>query len=257
MRYLSLGRLLGGCGILWALCLPVVTWAGSLPPTSGGTPGTSDIPSPQTFLYTLDGGSSTVTGSLGSIGFTNATWRFTALGSTADVTTGTFGEQNQPYYFLPTTVTLLLTEGQTTLRATLDQPTGTQWGIMSIDLDDTELSDLQAAGFVLLGGQTADPPGAGLANSTGNGDPGLYNSLMAPGIWNGGDPAFFADSHLINTSLGQLVLTSINDVINTGSFSITPATVPEPTSLGLAVLAAGGVAMLRRSRNRRPLGSSA
>ena len=223
----------------------LASWAGSVQADPLPPPVVAD------FRYLLDGGDTTVTGTLGGVSFTNARWQFSAVANPSLVTSGLYGIDNLPYYFLPATIQMRLDDGNVVLTATLDPVAGADWGVISIDLADTQVPGLAAAGMILLSPAAGDPAGAGLTNFTGDGDAGLYNTLTAPGIWHGGAPSIFSELNLASTSSGQFVRTSFTDISGTGFFQIAPATIPEPGTLSLTLIALAGATILHRHRARK------
>jgi hypothetical protein len=253
MKLRSLGCLLTWFGFILTSIIATPAVAGVLPPGPGGAPGgltPQDVPA--LFRYVLDGGTSTVSGSLGGSSFTNATWQFSAVGDPSLVTTGTIGPDNVPYYFLPTTVHLRLQEGSRVLTATFTPVQAGEWGVISADIlfEDGQQINSEAAGMVLLDPQ-GTTPGAGLINSPGNGDSGLYNPLSTLGFWNGGNPEIFSELNLASTSRGQLLITSFNAATGTGYFEVTTATIPEPSTLALTLLALASIPLINHARTRQ------
>ena len=92
--------------------------------------------------YTLDGGNSTISGSVGGTSFTNESWTMTATADSNQVQSGTVSDGTPtgqlPVYFLPTTVTLWI-GGTSSPVATVTMSNYTSgsssfvWGVFSAD----------------------------------------------------------------------------------------------------------------------------
>ncbi|MDA7640961.1 VPDSG-CTERM sorting domain-containing protein [Opitutaceae bacterium] len=195
--------------------------------------------------YTLDGGNSTMDGSVGSLSFTNAAWALTATADPSQVETGSAALLNT--YFLPTTVTLSISDsvnGVTSM--SLNDFTDYKWGVFTSDFgpisfggfgawDTRQQSSFQSdAAFVVTG------------------DPGLYSNLGTAGSWNGGQTGYagLASPGLTNfeTSIGTLHLTVETGVSPTGKFEIVGASVPDKGST--AALLGAGLFVLAAARRR-------
>ena len=178
------------------------------------------------------GGTATVTGTVGSLSCTNATWKLTAVADPADVQAGFCVV---PFYYVPTTVTLTLQDGSSPLSMTLLDPAGAQWSAFSVDCDSF-VAGMAGLGFVPVFSPTANETGAGITLGGGyGGTPGGYNDLSVRGTWSGGRTSFWNTADSYSTSLGAFTLTSKSEETGTGFFRIT--SIPEPGSAALCGLA--------------------
>ncbi len=199
--------------------------------------------------YTLDGGNSTISGSVGGTNFTNESWTMTATADSSLVQNGTFSGLGGaiPTYFLPTTVTLWI-GGTSSPVATVTMSNYTSgsnsfvWGVFSNDTSATYGQGRHASGFSPADLSTTPywtaSTGAGVNNYFG-GTPGIYNDLSASGIWTGVSFIWSTDKNYM-TSGGTLVLTGVSSGAN-GTWTI--AAVPGG---GVAVLLAAGAVRRRR-----------
>jgi hypothetical protein len=216
-----------------------------------------------TMTYTLDGGNSTMDGSVGSLSFTNAAWSLTATADPSQVETGSVvGDMrgnpfSLPVYFLPAAATLSISDsvnGVTSM--SLNDFADYNWGVVTIDYNYI------AAGMELAGigffdtRQQSSFLSEGLFSvftSPSSGDTGLYSNLGTAGSWNGGQTLYSGpyDEGLQNleTSIGTLTITSFQDGTSpTGKFEIAGASVPDTGST--AALLGVGVAALAFARSR-------
>jgi hypothetical protein len=199
--------------------------------------------------YTLDGGNSTISGSVGGTNFTNESWTMTATADSSLVQNGTFSGLGGaiPTYFLPTTVALWI-GGTSSPVATVTMSNYTSgsnsfvWGVFSSDTSATYGQGRHASGFSPADLSTTPywtaSTGAGVNNYFG-GTPGIYNDLSASGIWTGVSFIWSTDKNYM-TSGGTLVLTGVSSGAN-GTWTI--AAVPGG---GVAVLLAAGAVRRRR-----------
>jgi hypothetical protein len=202
--------------------------------------------------YTLDGGNSTISGSVGGTNFTNESWTMTATADSSLVQNGTFSGLGGaiPTYFLPTTVALWI-GGTSSPVATVTMSNYTSgsnsfvWGVFSSDTSATYGQGRHASGFSPADLSTTPywtaSTGAGVNNYFG-GTPGIYNDLSASGIWTGVSFIWSTDKNYM-TSGGTLVLTGVSSGAN-GTWTIANASaVPGG---GVAVLLAAGAVRRRR-----------
>jgi hypothetical protein len=198
--------------------------------------------------YTLDGGNSTMDGSVGKLSFTNAAWSLTATADPSQVETGIASGAN--IYFLPTTVTLSISDsvnGVTSmlLNDYLDDFLDYKWGVFTGD------SPLAFGGFGLFDTRQQSSFQSDAAFAVG-GDPGLYSNLGTAGSWNGGQTVYGGlaspGSTNFETSIGMLYLTVEQGVSPTGKFEIVGASVPDKGST--AALLGAGLFVLAAARRR-------
>jgi hypothetical protein len=218
----------------------------------------SDSSSAAPLNYTADGGTSVISGTVGSLAFTNATWVLTATADPSTVLSGTlqFGMSNLPTYFLPASVTLQIADsvnGTTTM--TLLNYLGGTWGVLSADYSSLLGAGAGALGFGAFN-TSAEPwqissqaAEFGLVTGGGfGGTAGAYNNLGTPGIWLGGQASAPVTSEYLVTSLGTMSWSATTDGISSGSFTI--AAVPEPSTyaMALAGIACAGFRMFRHRK---------
>jgi hypothetical protein len=208
--------------------------------------------------YTANGGTSVMSGTVGSLAFTDATWVLTATADPATVLSGTLqaGTSNFPTYFLPASVTLQITDsvnGTTTM--TLLNYLGGTWGVFSLDYGSFFGPGVGGAGFGVV--NTSAAPwqfpsqaaefGLGTGGSFG-GTPGIYTDLGTPGTWLGGQAGVPITSEYLDTSLGTMNWSATTSGTSTGSFTIAPVPEPSTYTMALAGLACGGYTMFRRRK---------
>jgi len=201
--------------------------------------------------YTLDGGDSQITGTVGSTSFNLASWTMTATADSSQVQSGT--EQGVPYYFIPTTVTLWV-GGTSSPVATVTMSNYTSgsnslvWGVFSADYSSVFGPGAGGAGFAPIDLSTTPDwtsgPGAGAIGSGARGAPlQIFNDLSYSEVWSAWGTFFLDDSVTYQTSGGLLVLTDVSNGAN-GTWTIANASaVPGG---GVAVLLAAGVVRRRR-----------
>ena len=192
--------------------------------------------------YTLDGGDSQITGTVGSTSFNLASWTMTATADSSQVQSGT--EQGVPYYFIPTTVTLWIggTSNPVATVTMSNYSSGSNnfvWGVFSGDYSSYFGQGAGSSGFGPMDLSTTPDwttsSGAGLNNISG-GTPGIYNNLSASGVWTG-SAGFWSQTY--ETSGGTLTVTGRSN--GPGTWTIT--SVPGG---GVAVLLAAGLVRRRR-----------
>ena len=211
--------------------------------------------------YTLDGGNSTISGSVGGTSFTNESWTMTATADSNQVQSGTVSDgtpSGAPVYFLPTTVTLWI-GGTSSPVATVTMSNYTSgsssfvWGVFSADY-----SNLPAASVFppFAGGAGFGPadlsttpnwtsgPGAAVIAGGALGAPlWIFNDLSYSEVWSAWGTFFLDDSVTHQTSGGLLTLTNVTNGTG-GIWAITNASaVPGG---GVAVLLAAGASRRRR-----------
>jgi len=221
------------CGVMCGLLL-----AGMVPNVSAGL-----------MKYTVNSGTGTLTGTVGTTSFTNATWELTAIADSANVQTVTYLSNST--YFLPTTVTLTLHEGSNVYTMELVDPSGAQWGVASTQFQVYFFGQFLSheAGFFMPYDAAASYTGAG--TTTGplyGGDPGLYTDLSVPGQWTG-FTNFWGSDMQYTTSLGAFSYSNSTPSVD-GYFKV--QSIPEPGTLSLLTVA--GVALVafrRRAMNVR------
>lgn len=207
------------------------------------------------FTYTAASGTQTMSGTVGSLSFTNATWVMQATADPANVVSGTieFAGSLHPIYFVPASVSLSITDsvnGVTTM--SVNNPPGQSWGVFSVSYNAL-IPGASGLGFGAYNtgtspwGYDPDTPEFGLVNGGSfGGTPGAYNNLGSAGTWLGGEVAPGVLSETLSTSLGIMTRSAISSGANTGSFVIVPE--PSTNAMALVGLASGGYSMWRRRK---------
>jgi MYXO-CTERM domain-containing protein len=192
--------------------------------------------------YTLDGGGSRITGSIGGVTFTSASWTMTATANSSQVQSGT--DSGAPVYFVPTTVTLRIEQTSSPVATVtmLDYSSGSNnfvWGVFSGDYSSYLGPGIGVSGFGPVDVSTTPDwtfvESAGLNNFSG-GTPGIYNNLSASGSWSGSAGLW---SQTYETSGGTLTVTSRSNSAGTWTITSVPGG-------GVAVLLAAGLVRRRR-----------
>ncbi|MFM1889809.1 MAG: hypothetical protein RLZZ565_566 [Planctomycetota bacterium] len=194
--------------------------------------------------YTLDGGGSRITGSIGGVSFTSASWTMTATADSSQVQSGT--DQNAiPVYFIPTTVTLRIEQTSSPVATVtmLDYSSGSNnfvWGVYSADFSSYFGPGTGASGFGPVDVSTTPnwtmAAGTARLNNISGGTPGIYNNLSASGSWSG-SAGFWSQTY--ETSGGTLTVTSLSNSAGTWTITSVPGG-------GVAVLLAAGLVRRRR-----------
>jgi hypothetical protein len=198
------------------------------------------------FTYTLSG--SSITGTLGSTGFTGASWSMTMTADPATVISGTYsvgpgGSTKFPYKYVAGSPHVTINTGSSTLTATLVPATvGNTVGLISYGVS-TNLTNTYNQ-FQELSPAAVSPPSLSLGVSSAS-----LNSLDAIGSF--GVNQYQNATASFNTDQGTLSLNSSFSNI-TGSFTITAVPEPSTYAMALAGLACGGWQMFRRRRLRQP-----
>lgn len=206
--------------------------------------------------YTLDGGNSTISGSVGGTNFTNESWIMTATADSNQVQSGTVNDGTTPAgaYFVPTTVTLWI-GGTSSPVATVTMSNYTSgsnslvWGVFSADASSGFGPAAGLAGFAPFDLSTTPDwtigPGAAVIASGALGGPlWIFNDLSYSEVWSAWGTFFLDSSVTHQTSGGLLVLTDVNGDGSNGTWTIANASaVPGG---GVAVLLAAGVVRRRR-----------
>lgn len=212
--------------------------------------------------YSLTSGTFTISGTVGSQAFANATWVATVTVDSSGVLSGIsdtrpLGQGNTlPTYFLPATISLTINDpisGPTSM--ILNSPGGATTGIVSYDYDRFA-SGVGANSLVALSGSGSVPSpwvedlSFGFNLATGGalgGTPNSYNTLSTTGTWLGG--TVLAGASSASTNLGNLSFAESN-APGTGTFAITA--VPEPSTIAGALMGVGilGRVMTRRRRRK-------
>jgi len=190
--------------------------------------------------YSFNSGSATITGSIGSTSFSNATWSMSTTADTSALATGTFLSVF-PIRYIATTVSLTINATGGPINVTMQGTAGLPMtAVASLDLSLVNPATIRLF-FGQFAGDGSTGDGAGVIDI----QPGLFPfSLTSVGSW-GGSSSFNTGTY--GTSGGTLSV-NVASVQNDGVFTISSASaVPLP---GAAALAACGLLAGGRRRRR-------
>lgn len=189
-------------------------------------------------LVTYTASGSSITGTLGGTGFTDASWTITGAADSGSVQTGVIPGVGSAFVYNFVNPSITVTDATNTWTAELLDVGGVNWGVTSIDYS-TFADPFSVSGFATF---TSGQPLAGFAARTGP----PQTSDLVTSVVIVGQQVDLSDE-TFSTSDGDLVITSVNN--GAASFSVAAAPTPgTPALLALGTLL--GWRFTRASRYR-------